>query len=109
MPSLAATSASCEVTDVRTRQPLCPIEPTTTLPDGRTVAYKRRRFAPQGASLPLLAEVTPSQGDRLDVLTHRTLGDPEHFWRVCDANDVIDPAELTDEPGRTVRVPVPEA
>jgi hypothetical protein len=82
---------------------------TMTLPDGRTVAYKARRFIPQGSSLRTLAEVTSSQGERIDQLTHRTLGNPEHFWRVCDANDVLDPAELTEIPGRTVRIPVPEA
>jgi hypothetical protein len=82
---------------------------TMSLPDGRTVAYKGRRFIPQGSSLRTLAEVMPSQGERIDVLTYRTLGNPEHFWRVCDANDVLDPAELTEIPGRSVRIPVPEA
>jgi hypothetical protein len=81
---------------------------TQIMPDGRPVAYKRRRFLPQGSSLRTLAEVTPAQGERVDVLTHRTLGNPEHFWRVCDANDVLDPAELTEIPGRPVRIPVPE-
>jgi hypothetical protein len=82
---------------------------TATTPDGRDVAYKRRRFLPQGSSLRTLAEVVPAQGERIDVLTNRTLGNPEHFWRVCDANDVLDPAELTAIPGRPVRIPVPEA
>jgi hypothetical protein len=86
-----------------------PIDQTTiTLPDGRTVAYKRRRFVPQGASLPLLAEVIVVDGERIDVLTNRTLGNPEHFWRICDANDAMDPAEVVDEPGRAVRIPVPQ-
>jgi hypothetical protein len=47
------------------------------------------------------------QGDRLDLIAARTLGDSEQFWRVCDANDAMDPHELTAEPGRAVRVPVP--
>lgn len=83
---------------------------TTTLLDGegRVIAYKRRRFVPLGASLALLVEVEVSQGDRLDLITARTLGDPEHFWRVCDANDVLDPAELTSEVGRRIRVPFPQ-
>jgi hypothetical protein len=82
---------------------------TTTMPDGRVIAYKRRRFLPQGGSMRLLAEITAAQGDRIDLLTNRTLGNPEHFWRICDANDVIDPAELTDQPGRLVRIPVPQS
>jgi hypothetical protein len=78
-----------------------------TTPDGRVVAYKRRRFLPQGREMQLLVYVTVIQGDRLDLIAARTLGDPEQFWRVCDANDAMDPRELTAEPGRSVRVPVP--
>lgn len=78
------------------------------LPDGRSVRYVRRRFLPQGAALPLLAEVFVAQGERIDVLTARTLGDPLAFWRICDANDAMDPQELTAEPGRAVRVPLPQ-
>lgn len=83
---------------------------TTTLeqPDGRTVAYKRRRFLPRGSSMPLLIEVTVAQGDRLDLITATTLGDPEQFWRICDANDAMHPAELTAMPGRRLRVAVPQ-
>lgn len=82
---------------------------TLTLPDGRTVAYKRRRFLPAGEEMPLLAETPVAQGERPDVLAHRTLGDPLQYWRLCDANDVMRPTELTDEPGRAVRVPLPQA
>jgi hypothetical protein len=80
---------------------------TTTLPDGRVVSYKRRRFLPRAEDLPLLAVVTVADGDRLDLVTHRTLGDPEQFWRICDANNALDPATLTAEPGRALRVPAP--
>ena len=81
---------------------------TFTTPDGRVVAYVRRRFAPPGDALPLLVEVTVIQGDRLDNITARTLGDPEQFWRVCDANNALNPPDLTDEPGRVLRVPIPQ-
>jgi hypothetical protein len=76
--------------------------------EGRVIAYKRRRFLPQGGAMPLLVEVLVAQGDRLDLITARTLGDPEHFWRVCDANNALDPSELTARPGRRIRVPVPQ-
>jgi len=79
-----------------------------TLPDGRQVAYKRRRFLPQGAALPLLAELAVAAGDRLDLIAHRTIGDPEQFWRVCDANDAMRPVDLLAEPGRRIRVPIPQ-
>lgn len=82
---------------------------TLTTADGRAIAYKRRRFLPQGDAMPLLVEVTVTQGDRLDLITARTLGDPEQFWRVADANNAMNPFDLTAEPGRAVRVPVPQA
>lgn len=78
-------------------------------PDGQRIAYKRRRFLPQGEAMPLLAEVTVNEGDRLDRITARTLGDPEQYWRVCDANNCMNPADLTATPGQLLRVPVPQA
>ena len=77
-------------------------------PGGRVVRYVRRRFLPQPDELPLLVEVTVTEGDRLDRIAARTLGDPEGFWRVADANDALDPLDLTAEPGRVLRVPVPQ-
>jgi hypothetical protein len=80
-----------------------------TLPDGRVVAYKRRRFLPIPGDEPVLAEVVVTEGDRLDVITVRTLGLPEQFWRVCDANHAMNPKELTDEIGRVLRILLPQA
>lgn len=74
---------------------------------GRTVAYKRRRFLPHAAELATLAELTVAAGDRLDNLAARSLGDPEQFWQICDANDAMRPGALTEEPGRRLRVPIP--
>ena len=79
-----------------------------TTADGRIIAYKRRRFLPDGEKMPLLVEVTVTEGDRLDLITARTLGDPEQFWRICDANNAMNPSDLTAETGRVLRVPVPQ-
>ncbi len=76
--------------------------------DGKSLAYKRRRFLPGGADLPLLVESRVEQSDRLDLIAQRTIGDPEQFWRVCDANNAMDPDELISEPGRWLKVPVPQ-
>jgi hypothetical protein len=76
--------------------------------DGRTIAYKRRRFVPQGKTLPLLQEALVIDGDRLDLITYAGLGDPEQFWQVCDANDALNPADLTAETGRVLRIPRPQ-
>ena len=73
------------------------------------IAYKRRRFLPKGEDMPLLVEVTVTEGDRIDLITARALGDPEQFWRVCDANNAMNPIELTEEAGQVLRVPIPQA
>ena len=79
------------------------------MPDGRSVAYKRRRFLPRPESMPTLVELRTSQGDRLDLIAYRTLGDPEQFWRICDANNTLDPRELTREANTRVRIGIPQA
>ncbi|HYN19753.1 MAG TPA: hypothetical protein VE078_02255, partial [Thermoanaerobaculia bacterium] len=71
----------------------------------RPVAYKRRRFLPQPTDLTVLDDVQVIQGDRLDLIAARELGDPELFWRIADAHYALDPFELTEEPGSVVRIP----
>jgi hypothetical protein len=80
---------------------------TLTAPDGRTIVYLRRRFVPPPDRFALLQEHTVVPGERLDQIAAQYLGDPEQFWRICDANNAIDPAELT-EPGRRLRITLPE-
>ena len=65
---------------------------------------------PRGEPMPLLVEVTVVAGRpaRPDHGAH-ALGDPEQFWRVCDANDAMDPIDLTNEPGSALRVRLPQA
>lgn len=82
---------------------------TIDLPDGRTVAYKRRRFLPLTSENDVLAEHTVSQGERLDNITALYLGDPQLFWQLCDANDAMHPQEMTAEIGRKLRISLPQA
>ncbi len=70
----------------------------------RVISYKRRRIIPSGKAMTTLAEHTVLQGDRLDNLAARHVGDPEQFWRICDANDVLRPGELTEEVGSTIKI-----
>jgi|SRR4051812_20875017 hypothetical protein len=73
-------------------------------PDGTEVRYAKRRLLP-----PLDAQETEPHvvgaGERPDLLAQRFLGDPGQWWRIADANPVLDPAELTDEAGRVVEIP----
>ncbi|MEW9529287.1 LysM domain-containing protein [Microbispora sp. NPDC049125] len=86
---------------------------TVTMPDGaggvREVRYLRRRFLPAPDDLQTLAEHTVTRGDRPDLVTAAYLGDPTQFWRVCDANLVVHPGELTadDRIGSRIRIPIP--
>ncbi len=75
--------------------------------DGRVVAYLRRRFVPPIDRFETIQEHVVSAGERLDNLTANFLGDPEQFWRLCDANGAMLPEEL-EETGRRLRIALPE-
>jgi hypothetical protein len=81
---------------------------TWQAPDGRPIVYVRRRFVPHPEQFALLHEHLVAEGDRLDQLAARYLGDPEQFWRLCDANRALRPEELTETPGRRLRITLPE-
>lgn len=76
--------------------------------EGKTFVYLRRRFIPPPERFALLQEHTVTQGDRLDNLADQYLGDPELFWRICDANAAMYPDELIEVIGRNLRITLPE-
>jgi hypothetical protein len=77
-------------------------------PDGRPVTYVQRRFLPNPDRFTLVQLHTVTQGERLDNLAAQYLGDPEQFWRMCDANRALRPEDLTDTPGEPIRITLPE-
>ncbi len=76
-------------------------------PAGEEITYLRRRFVPDPDTISTPVEYSVVAGDRLDNVTARYLGDPELFWRLCDANRALRPEDLTAVPGRTLGIPVP--
>lgn len=74
--------------------------------EGRETVFKARRLLKRPSEPPKFREEV-SPADRPDLLAHRTLHDPLRFWRLCDANAVMDPFELTRPGRRRVRVPSP--
>jgi len=87
----------------------CGIETATLeIADEKTIIYIRRRFCPPPERFALLQEHAVVQGDRLDNIAARYLGDPEQFWRICDANAAMRPNELTETIGRRLRITLPE-
>jgi hypothetical protein len=75
---------------------------------GRTIVYVRRRFAPQPEVFSPIGEHTVVGGERLDNIAALYFGDPELFWRICDANRAMRPKELTETPGRRLLITLPE-
>lgn len=83
-------------------------EPVPTLtwigPDGRMIRYKGMRIIPEPRGT---LGHTVRQDERLDRVAQEWFGNAELWWRLADANTVLDPDELVAEPGRTIAVPAP--
>jgi hypothetical protein len=74
---------------------------------GDTITYVARRFIPGPEQYALRQYHVVQQGDRIDNIAVRYLGDPEQFWQICDANVAMRPNDLTDTVGARVRVTLP--
>jgi nucleoid-associated protein YgaU len=75
------------------------------LPDGSVIRYVGRRFIPRASLYPTLVSHSVQQGDRIDVLAARYLGDPLLYWRIADANLAVRP----DDPlvlGNSLSIPL---
>ena len=83
---------------------------TTTLEraDGTVVAYLTRRFVPQPERFATLQWHQVKQSERLDNIAASYFGDPEQFWKLCDANRALQPQELVATLGRKLRITLPE-
>ncbi|HYE29043.1 MAG TPA: hypothetical protein VEA61_12545 [Allosphingosinicella sp.] len=77
-----------------------------TSPDGMQVPYLAPRVVPDPDRYGTLSVHVVSQGERLDQIAARTLGNPELHWRLCDANGAIWPDELEVSETR-VRITLP--
>jgi hypothetical protein len=71
--------------------------------DGKQRPYVLLRTFPPPA--PTLQQYEVAESDRLDLIAWRFLGDPEQFWRICDANATLQP-ETLEIVGRRLRIPV---
>ena len=76
--------------------------------NGRPMVYLRRRFVPPPEKFTVIQEHTVAEGDRLDNIAAKYLGDPEQYWRICDANGAIRPEELTERVGSRVNITLPQ-
>lgn len=76
--------------------------------DGTVHPIVGRRLVPPPERFATLTEHTVTQADRLDRIAATYLGDPEQYWRVCDANRAMRPDTLTERLGRRLRITLPE-
>ena len=72
------------------------------------IAYLKRRLLPPTERFAVLQEHTVVEADRVDNLAAQYLGDPELYWRLCDANGVMRPDELTEKVGEKVVISLSE-
>jgi hypothetical protein len=77
---------------------------------GQTISYLARRFVPQPGppNFATVAQHTVRQGDRLDLIAAKYLGDPLIFWLICDANGAIEPDNLVVTPGTLLNITTPQ-
>jgi hypothetical protein len=81
---------------------------TLTTADGTIIIYLKRRFLPSLDSFQLLQEHTVTQGERLDNIAAKFLGDPELFWRIADANGAMRPEDLVQTVGTILKITLPQ-
>src|SRR5215469_2863987 len=79
-----------------------------TGPDGKPIAYLRRRFIPLPDRYSDIGTYKIRQGDRPDTVAWAQMSDPLQFWRICDPNAVLNPPELTAVAGRSIRITLAE-
>ena len=80
---------------------------TTTLPGGREVQHLRRRFIAAADRFDQIGTHRVTADERLDLIAFLYTNDPELFWRLADANEAMNPADL-EEAGRYLRLTLPE-
>lgn len=83
---------------------------TYVTPAGVGISYLARRIVPQpGApNFSTLAQHTVKQGDRLDLIAAKYLGDPLLFWLICEANGAVRPDALVETPGIVLNITMPQ-
>nr|WP_314445278.1 hypothetical protein [uncultured Sphingomonas sp.] len=75
--------------------------------DGSQVQFVGRRIIPPTSRFQALDRHLCEGDERADRLAADFYGDPEQYWRICDANAVAEPAETAKSEGRVLIIPLP--
>jgi hypothetical protein len=78
-----------------------------TTADGETVPFVGRRIIPEMDRYSVLDRHRTVTSERIDQVADAFYGDPEQYWRICDANGVRRPAEADDPVGHLLVIPMP--
>jgi nucleoid-associated protein YgaU len=79
-------------------------------PNGQVIPYLARRIVPQPGApgFATINRYTVRQGDRLDLIAAKYLGDPLMAWLLCDANGAMRPYDLVATPGTVLNITTPQ-
>lgn len=78
-----------------------------TSADGRVITYVALRLLPPPEDFSPLALHRLVTAERVDLLAEQYYGDPEQYWRICDANRVSWPPDATATPDALIVIPLP--
>lgn len=79
----------------------------TTAADGTEETFVGRRIIPAIERYRVLDRYRTEKDSRIDNVAASAFGDPEQYWRICDANGVAEPAVATKPDGRLLVIPLP--
>jgi|HubBroStandDraft_6_1064221.scaffolds.fasta_scaffold696903_2 hypothetical protein len=81
---------------------------TYTTPAGKTIVYLQQRVVPPPSTFATIAVYAVKQGDRIDNVSAQAFGDPKLYWRICDANLIMQPADATANIGAQLNITLPQ-
>lgn len=80
---------------------------TRVAPDGTQETFVARRIIPAMERYRALDRRRTQGASRIDDVAAAAYGDPEQYWRICDANGDAEPALATQPDGRLLLIPLP--
>jgi hypothetical protein len=81
---------------------------TYTTPQGKTIVYLQQRVVPQPSRFATITVYVVKQGDRIDNIAAQAFADPKLYWRICDANLIMKPADATATIGTQLNITLPQ-
>ena len=75
--------------------------------DGTAETFVGRRIIPAMERYRVLDRHRTIDDDRIDNVAAVSFGDPELYWRICDANGDAEPTDATAPAGRLLVIPLP--